>query len=88
MPPPFTDPVFTDKPNWEMVTAVAALCTTNVTILIHETGALRNGFPVVAQLRGFCILCMTGTIVLSKLSDDWPDFLNKLSWENRLLGAR
>lgn len=88
MPHPFTDPVFTDKPKWEMVAASAALCTTNITILIHETGALRNGFPVVVTFRVFCILCMTGTMVLSHLRDDWPDFLNKLSWENRLLGAR
>ena len=88
MPHPFTDSVFTDKSKWEMVTGVAVLCTTNIMILIHEIGALRNSFPVVVKFKVFCILCMTGTIVLSKLRDDWPDFLNKLSWENRLLGAR
>lgn len=28
------------------------------------------------------------TVIMSKLKGDWSDFINKLSWENSLLGTR
>lgn len=57
-------------------------------ILAYEIGTLRNSFPVVVKFQVSCILCVTGARVLNKLGGYCPDFLNKLSWENRLLGAR
>lgn len=57
-------------------------------VLAYEIGTLRNSFPVVVKFQVSCILCVTGARVLNKLGGYCPDFLNKLSWENRLLGAR
>lgn len=58
-------------------------------IFTHETGVLRNSFPVVVKFKVLCVLCVTCTAVLSNLRSDLPDFLNKLSLEeNRLLGTR
>lgn len=61
----------------------------NRMIFTHETGVLRNHFPVVVKFKVLCVLCVTGTTVLSNLRGDLTDFLNKLSLEeNRLLGTR
>lgn len=84
---PFTDSDLKEKSKWERSQQLLLFVLDEYNDSYHEIGTLRNNFTVVMKFEVSCILCVIGNSVSSKLRDDWSDFLDKVSWENRLLGA-